>query len=79
VTSVTRILDRVQQGDPKAAEELLPSGRVLYSLPESTGSVWWLAWSPDGMRLAVSRSNGEIAIWNLPEVESVLNRLGRAP
>jgi len=24
VTGVTRILDRVQQGDPKAAEELLP-------------------------------------------------------
>ena len=45
-------------------------------LPDQEGTVWWLAWSPDSQRLAVSRSNGDIAIWNLKEVERVLAKLG---
>jgi hypothetical protein len=69
VSDVTRILDRVQQGD----------GQLLYSLPEQNTGVGWLAWSPDIHRLAVSRSNGEIAIWNLPEIERVLASLELSP
>jgi WD40 repeat protein len=57
----------------------LKTGRLLYSLPEQSGTVYWLAWSPDSQRLAVSRSNGDIAIWNLPEIERVLVGLGLSP
>ncbi len=52
------------------------AGRMLYSLPDQNGTVYWVAWSPDSRRLAISRSNGDIAIWNLPEVERVLTELG---
>ena len=55
------------------------TGRLLYTLPEEPGSIWWLAWSPDSRRLAVSRDNGEIAIWNLQEVEAQLSQIGLAP
>ena len=52
------------------------TGRLLYSLPDQEGTLWWLAWSQDNQRLAVSRSNGDIAVWNLNEVERVLVKLG---
>jgi len=54
-------------------------GRRLYSLPDDNGSVWWLAWSADSGKLAVSRSNGEISVWKLPEIERVLAGLGLNP
>jgi WD40 repeat protein len=54
-------------------------GKRLYTLPEEHGSIWWLAWSPDSRRLAVSRANGEIAVWELEEVEDQLSRLGLMP
>ncbi|MCI0535296.1 MAG: hypothetical protein L0Z50_08710, partial [Verrucomicrobiales bacterium] len=47
------------------------SGRRLYSLPDDASSIWWLAWHPNGRRLAVSRSDGDISVWNLSEVEAV--------
>jgi WD40 repeat protein len=55
------------------------TGRRLYSVPDDNGSVWWLAWSPDSAKLAVSRSNGDISVWNLPEIERVLASLGLKP
>jgi WD40 repeat protein len=55
------------------------TGGLIYTLPEESGAVWWLAWSPDSRQLAVSRDNGEIAVWNLQEVESQLARLGLKP
>jgi WD40 repeat protein len=54
------------------------TGKLLYSLPEEPGTIWWLAWSPDSRRLAVTRANGEIAIWNLQEIEAQLSQLGLA-
>jgi WD40 repeat protein len=45
---------------------------LLYSMPEQEGTVYYFAWSPDGKRLAVSRSNGDIDIWNIAEIERVL-------
>jgi len=51
------------------------TGKLLYTLPDEPGSIWWLAWSPDSQRLAVSRANGDIAIWNLKEVEAQLSPL----
>jgi len=55
------------------------TGRLLYSLPEENGTIWCLAWSPNSQRLAISRANGDIAIWNLPEIERVLVGLGLNP
>jgi WD40 repeat protein len=51
------------------------TGKSLYTLPEEPGAVWFLAWSPDSQRLAVSRANGDISIWNLKEVEAQLAQL----
>lgn len=48
------------------------NGYLLYSMPEQEGCVFYFAWSPDGRRLAVSRSNGDIDIWNIAEIERVL-------
>ena len=55
------------------------TGRVVYSLPEEEGTVYWLAWSPDSRRLALSRDNGDVAIWNLETVEKILNNLAINP
>lgn len=48
------------------------NGHLLYSIPEQEGYIFYFAWSPDGRRLAVSRSNGDIDIWNIAEIERVL-------
>jgi serine/threonine protein kinase/WD40 repeat protein len=55
------------------------TGALIYALPEQAGTVWWLAWSPDSKRLAVTGANGEINIWNLKEVEAQLTQLGLKP
>jgi WD40 repeat protein len=57
----------------------LVSGQRLYSLPDESGSIWWLAWHPDGHHLAVSRGDGDISLWDLKEVESVLAQAGLYP
>src|SRR5262249_7528688 len=57
----------------------LASSQRLYSLPDESGSIWWLAWRPDNRCLAVSRGDGDISLWNLSEVESVLAQAGLAP
>ena len=54
----------------------LKTGKLLYSLPEQIGTVWWLAWSPDSEQLAISRSDGQIGIWKLHAVERILGQLG---
>jgi serine/threonine protein kinase/WD40 repeat protein len=53
--------------------------RLLYSLPEQNGTVLWIAWSPDSRRVAAARSNGDISIWNLSEIEGVLTKLDLTP
>jgi WD40 repeat protein len=57
----------------------MKSGRLLIALPERAAGVAWLSWSPDNQRLAVSRSTGEVAIWDLAEAERVLTGLGLSP
>ncbi len=52
------------------------SGRLLVPLPEEKGIVWCLAWSPDGRRLAVSRSDGGLAVWDCDSVRRQLAELG---
>ncbi len=53
----------------------LESGQLLFSLPEQDGLVYNIAWSPNGRRLAVSRSNGDIDIWNIMEMERMLDKV----
>jgi len=55
------------------------SGKLLYSLPPESARIYGLAWSPDSRRLAVSRNNGNIAIWKLEIVEQILAQLGLNP
>ena len=50
--------------------------RLLIRLPVGSGTIWRLAWSPDGSLLAVARSDGSISIWNLPETRRQLATLG---
>jgi eukaryotic-like serine/threonine-protein kinase len=55
------------------------AGKLLYSLPAESGTIWWLAWSPDSRRLSVSRADGDIAVWSFEEIEKVLATLGLSP
>jgi serine/threonine protein kinase/WD40 repeat protein len=52
------------------------NGQLLYSLPEQDGTTCWFAWSPDSRRLAVSRSDGDVSIWNLAEIDNILAKAG---
>jgi WD40 repeat protein len=55
------------------------NGRVIYSLPAETGSIYGVAWSSDSRRLAISRKDGNIAIWNLQTIDQILSELGLNP
>ncbi|HEX4264391.1 MAG TPA: hypothetical protein VH597_08635 [Verrucomicrobiae bacterium] len=68
----TSSLQGVEIRDPK-------TGRLLYSLPDEAGTIYWLAWSPDNHRLAVARDDGSIGIWNLDTVDQILAKLGLNP
>jgi len=50
----------------------IATGRRLFALADETGTVWWFTWSPDSTRLVVSRSEGDISIWDLPKAQAVL-------
>jgi WD40 repeat protein len=53
------------------------AGKLLYSLPERPGSVYWLAWDPsDEPRLAIACDNGDISIWDLAKIDQQLADLG---
>jgi len=54
----------------------MSTGHLRHTLPEEASTIFWMDWSPDGRRIAVSRSSGEVAIWNLAEVDRVLAELG---
>ncbi len=48
------------------------SRSLLLALPEETGTVWCMAWSPDRDRLAVGSSDGGLVLWDLPRIRSQL-------
>lgn len=54
----------------------LSTQRWLVQLPEQTGVIWRMSWSPVGERLAISRSDGQVAIWDLKEVRQQLDSIG---
>ncbi|MCC7376752.1 MAG: protein kinase [Verrucomicrobiales bacterium] len=53
-------------------------GEFLFCLPEGLGAVWGIAWAPDGRRLAVTRSDGDVDVWDVTAVEEVLADTGLA-
>jgi WD40 repeat protein len=53
--------------------------RLLYSLPQEEGTPYWASWSPDSRRIAVGRSNGDIAIWTLDQMGRWLAQLDSRP
>jgi WD40 repeat protein len=55
------------------------TGRKLYSLAEESGPIACLAWSADGQHLSVSSDNGGISVWDLPQIERELAKLGLGP
>jgi WD40 repeat protein len=46
------------------------------ALPMGQGTMWVLAWSPDGQRLAVGTSRGGPFIWDIAKVRAQLRTLG---
>jgi len=52
------------------------SRKLLLKLPEEPGTIWSLAWSPDGKLLAVGTSVGGPVIWNISKIRSQLAQLG---
>jgi WD40 repeat protein len=54
------------------------TGSQVFSLPQESGPIWSLAWSPDGERLAVGLSDGGLEIWNVARIQAELTRIGLA-
>ena len=54
----------------------LDRGKLLIALPDEPTSVWNLAWSPRGDRLALGLSDGGIVLWDLREIRAQLAALG---
>ena len=53
-------------------------GTQVFSLPQESGTIWSLAWSPDGERLAVGLADGGLAIWNVRRIQAQLAQIGLA-
>ncbi len=54
------------------------SGSPAFTLPQESGPIWSLAWSPDGERLGVGLADGGLEIWNVPGIQAELGRIGLA-
>jgi len=50
----------------------------VFSLPAESSTIWTIALSPDGDRLAVGLADGGLAIWNVPKIQAELAQLGLA-
>jgi WD40 repeat protein/serine/threonine protein kinase len=56
----------------------LQAKKLLLVLPEERSPCYGLAWSPSKDFLAVGLSDGTIAIWNLPKIQSQLSEISLA-
>jgi hypothetical protein len=54
------------------------TGSQVFSLPQESGPIWSLAWSPNGERLAVGLADGGLAIWNVRRIQAQLAQIGLA-
>jgi serine/threonine protein kinase/WD40 repeat protein len=52
------------------------AGKPLLTLPAESADIWCLAWAPDNKRLAVSLSDGNVAVWDLEQVRARLEEFG---
>jgi WD40 repeat protein len=50
--------------------------RLLYSFRPEQSTVWSLAWSHSGDRLAVGLSDGGLVVWDIPTIHAELARIG---
>ncbi|HVS38820.1 MAG TPA: protein kinase [Gemmataceae bacterium] len=57
----------------------LEQGEIAWTFREERGSVWSLAFSPDGRRLAVGLSDGGLAVWKLDRVRTLIDEALAAP
>jgi WD40 repeat protein len=64
----------VSSPDRKAIIYDAQAARVILTLPPEESEIWCVAWSPDGTRLAVSMTDGGIAIWDLEQVRKSLDK-----
>ena len=55
------------------------TGKLILPLPESSGTIWCMAFTADAKKLAVSRSNGKLRIWNLPAIRKAVSDFAAAP
>ena len=62
----------MQDGSWRGSIVDLRAEEKLLSLPPEAGSIWNIACTRDGRRLAFGTTDGTIAIWDLVEVRSVL-------
>jgi serine/threonine protein kinase/WD40 repeat protein len=54
----------------------LKNKTTLLTLPSERSPIKSVSWSPDGKRIAVGLSNGEVAIWNMESVKTQLTEIG---
>jgi WD40 repeat protein len=66
------------QGTPAIRIWDLHAKKLLLVLPEGRSPSYGLAWSPNKDFLAVGLSDGTIAIWNLPKIQSQLSKISLA-
>lgn len=50
-----------------------------YSLPKDAGTAWSEIWQADSRGIAISRSNGDIALWRLGRIDQILVDLQLLP
>lgn len=62
--------------DGAVAVHDLAADRPVLALPPEEGEAWGVALAPDGRRLAVGRSDGGLAVWDLAEVRGRLAEFG---
>src|SRR5262249_43946868 len=52
------------------------TGKRLLTLPEESSGIWCYSWSPDNKRVALSLTDGGVAVWDLALVRHRLAALG---
>jgi serine/threonine protein kinase/WD40 repeat protein len=70
-----RWLAGMERSDALEVWDTVRRQRAFSFRPEGN-AIWSLAWSPNSQRLATGLSDGSLAVWDLTEIHSELNRLG---